>query len=143
MLQAYPADPDSRGSSACSFTYNAAERWLQASWRGYVAPHDAQRGADTYLQLAQHQPSPYLLNDNSLAQGPWFDSLDWLREVWMPHATRLGLRYVAHVQQANRHHDVLLLSGVCRLPFDLQIFRDVDDACEWLRHMRDAAPSLR
>lgn len=132
-----PSTAGTLGNRLCSLTYNADERWLQAVWSGFIGPHDAQRGADSYLQAILHQPSAYLLNDNSLAQGPWFDSLDWLREVWMPNATRLGLRYVAHVQQANRHHDVLLLSGVCRLPFDLQIFRDVDDAREWLRYVRD------
>jgi len=119
-----------------TLTYNEAEWWLGVAWRGFVNAVDAQRGAEAYLQFASQHPSPYLLNDNSQLQGPWFESLDWLRDVWMPHATRLGLRYVAHVVQANKHHDVLLLSGVCQLPVDLQIFREVEDAQAWLQHMR-------
>jgi hypothetical protein len=70
--------------------------------------------------------------------GPWFDSLEWLAEVWLPQAQRLGLRYVAHVVQADRAHDVLTSHLLKNLPFDLQIFHDVDDARHWLRECRNA-----
>lgn len=136
MFVASPTNLLTNGT--CTLTYNKIDWWLQVNWHGFVSPLDAQRGAAAYLQAAEQQPSPYLLNDNSQLHGPWFESLDWLREVWMPHATRLGLRYVAHVVQANKHHDVLLLSGVCQLPVDLQIFREVEDAQAWLRHMRSS-----
>jgi hypothetical protein len=42
-----------------------------------------------------------LLNDNSQLTGPWFESTDWLAHVWLPQAEHLGLRYVAHVVQAD------------------------------------------
>lgn len=129
---------DARDKHSCILTYDETEHWMQAVWYGFIDPLGAQRGADAYLHHATQRPSPYLLNDNSRLHGPWFEGLEWLREVWMPEATRLGLRYVAHIQQAAWHHDVLLTSGACQLPFDLQIFREVEDAKAWLRHMRDA-----
>jgi hypothetical protein len=56
--------------------------------------------------------------------------------VWLPQAQRLGLRYVAHIVQANTHSDILTLT----LPrqqvveaIELQLFSDVAAAEEWLR----------
>ena len=51
----------------------------------------------------------------------------------MPQAARLGLRYVAHVVQADRHSDILPRQLAVALPFELQIFQDLDDAQQWLR----------
>jgi hypothetical protein len=79
-----------------------------------------------------------LLNDNSGLQGPWFESLEWLVDVWVPQAKLLDLRYVVHMVQADQHHDVLThrLHGVA--PFELQIFHNPADARQWLRETRQA-----
>jgi hypothetical protein len=58
-------------------------------------------GAEAYLFHAVQTPSAMLLNDNSQLTGPWFESTDWLAHVWLPQAEHLGLRYVAHVVQAD------------------------------------------
>lgn len=129
---------DARDHSACSLIYDEAERWLRATWRGYVDPIEAMHGAEAYLQHAMETTSPLLLNDNSQLTGPWFESTDWLAHVWMPQARRLGLRYVAHVVQADQHYDVLTLLKPNKLPFELQIFTEVADAAHWLRECRDA-----
>jgi hypothetical protein len=130
---------DLHDQSFCDLSYNEQEGWLQAVWRGYIDPLEAQRGAEAYLRHASRMPSPFLLNDNSGLRGPWFESLEWLVEVWIPQATQLGLRHVAHVVQADQHHDVLTdrLDGAA--PFELQIFQDPADARHWLREMRRAA----
>jgi hypothetical protein len=75
---------DLRDHSFCALSYNEAEEWLQAVWHGHVDPMEAHRGAQAYLEHAGRVPSPFLLNDNSQLQGPWFDSLDWLADVWVP-----------------------------------------------------------
>jgi len=125
---------DPRDHSSCALSYNEAEGWIQGVWNGYVDQAEAMRGAEAYLQHAILHPSPYLLNDNAGLQGPWFESLDWLLHVWVPQAARLGLRYVAHIVQADQHHDVFTrrLPGN-ELPFELQIFDDGQDARAWLR----------
>jgi len=133
---------DSVDSSACTLTYDEHEHWLRATWRGYVDPLEAQAGAAAYLHYAPPVPTALLLDDNSQIQGPWFDSLDWLGDVWVPQAGRLGLRYVAHVLPAGRHADILSTRFPHLLPFELQIFRDVDAAQQWLRQCRDQ-PALR
>lgn len=129
---------DSADQSTCILTYDEVEGWLRATWQGYVDPLEAQEGAAAYLHHAAQQPCSLLLNDNSQLQGPWFDSLDWLGEVWVPQAERLGLRYVAHVVQADRPTDTIATSFPLSLPFELQIFQDLADAQQWLRECRVA-----
>jgi hypothetical protein len=123
---------DSRDRSTCTLTYDPIPGWLCALWQGYVDPMEAQHGAEAYLYHAARTPSAYLLNDNSQLRGPWFDSLDWLAEIWVPQAAQLGLRHVAHVLQADRHSDILPRQLPATLPFELQIFREVAAAREWL-----------
>ncbi|NML67235.1 hypothetical protein HHL22_18680 [Hymenobacter sp. RP-2-7] len=125
--------------SQCVLSYDEAEGWLQARWSGYVDQAEAMRGAQAYLMNAAKVPSGYLFNDNSRLKGPWFESLDWLVHVWVPSASRLGLRYVAHVVQQNQHHDIFTCRPLTDLPFELQIFQDADDARHWLRQVRDQA----
>lgn len=124
---------DLRDYSFCELSYQEAEGWLQATWRGHVDALEAYRGAQAYLEHAARMPSPFLLNDNSRLQGPWFESLQWLADVWVPQATQLGLRYVAHIVQADLHHDILTARLNKGLPFELQIFDEPADAQRWLR----------
>lgn len=124
---------DPRDHSTCALFYNEVQHWLQAIWQGYIDPLEAQQGAEAYLQHAIRRPSPYLLNDNSQLRGPWFDSLDWLKLIWVPQAARLGLRYVAHVLQADQYYDILSLRQPFELPFELQIFTDLTEARCWLQ----------
>lgn len=132
----------SNGGSTCTLAYDEMERWLSATWKGHVNPIEAQAGAEAYLRCYTQAPSALLLNDNSQLQGPWFDSLDWLGEVWVPQAKHLGLRYVAHVVQAEHHADILSARFPKLLPFELQIFQEVSDAQQWLRQCRDDAEQL-
>lgn len=119
----------------CILTYEKRDGWLRATWAGYVTPTDALSGATAYLEQAGPLHCLYLLNDNVALQGPWFDSTRWLRATWLPQAQQLGLRYVAHVVQADTHSDILTL----RYPryyisdaLEMQFFDDVATAQEWL-----------
>lgn len=56
----------------------------------------------------------------------------------MPQASRLGLRYVAHVVQTDRQTDILPVHLPASILFELQIFQDLTDARQWLRRCRDA-----
>ena len=140
MLLNLNTDPSDH--STCALSYDETERWLRPTWRGYVDPSEAQRGAEAYLQYAVKKASAFFLNDNTQLRGPWFDSLDWLAEVWVPQASHLGLRYVAHVLQADRHSDIVPAHLPAEVPFELQIFQDLEDAQQWLRQCRAAHPQL-
>jgi hypothetical protein len=120
----------------CILSYEKCDGWLRATWSGYINTPDAYSGAATYLEQAGPLHCLYLLNDNVELQGPWFDSTRWLEHAWLPQAQLLGLRYVAHVVQANTQADILTL----RYPrhhfseaLEVQLFSDVATAEEWLR----------
>ena len=125
--------PDTDGSR-CVLSQEPAG-WLRATWRGFVDMQEALRGADSYLHTLEQLHNPCLLNDNGELMGPWFDSIEWLERIWMPQATHLGLRYVAHVVQADALSDILTVhfnKGAAG-PLELQIFQQLPEAEEWLR----------
>ncbi len=136
--------PDTDGSR-CTLSFEEPAGWLRATWRGFIDPDEAYRGADNYLKQLAAIRCPYLLNDNTALHGPWFDSLDWLMRIWVPQAARMGLRYVAHVVQADTKHDTItsapLNPAACL--FELQLFDSVAMAEEWLRTCQARAAAVR
>lgn len=126
------------GQAFCTTDYIAAERWLRTTWQGFVSPTDAEQGAQAAVEPLDISEVPYLLNDNSQLQGPWFDSVEWLQRVWAPQAARLGIRYVAHVLQP--HTEATLNGVLSRDPFagqfEFQLFSNVEEATAWLRDCR-------
>ncbi|MBO2008961.1 hypothetical protein [Hymenobacter negativus] len=126
--------PDTDGSR-CILTFDEPNGWLRATWRGFVDMEEAMRGADNYLRQLEGLRCPYLLNDNVALRGPWFDSIDWLEQVWVPQAVSMGLRYVAHVVQADSLSDTITVNfqGPVAGGLELQIFQQVPEAEAWLR----------
>jgi hypothetical protein len=124
-----------RTGGQCTLSLEQADGWLRAVWSGYITTDDAMSGALNYLAQVGPFHTLYLLNDNTSLRGPWFNSVEWLDRVWLPQAVQLGLRYIAHVVQADTHSDILTLT--CQVPiadvFELQLFDDVASAQEWLR----------
>jgi hypothetical protein len=121
----------------CVLTFEE-DQCLRATWTGLVGNHEAMQGAQAYLERVAAFPCAYLLNDNLALRGPWFNSVEWLERAWLPQAERLGLRYIAHVVQADTHSDILTLSlpelnerGEAGL--ELQVFYEVAQAQQWLR----------
>jgi hypothetical protein len=120
--------------SRCTLTFDEPNSWLRATWRGFIDSEEANRGASQYLEQLATIRCPYLLNDNTGLHGPWFDSLDWLMRIWAPQAARMGLRYVAHVVQADTRHDTITAAPLnpAACLFELQLFDNVLMAEEWL-----------
>ena len=130
-----------KGQSSCVISYEEDERWLQAVWNGYVDQSAAKRGAELFLRHAACRPSAFMLSDNSRLRGPWFQDLEWLATIWMPQAATLGLRYVAHVEQADSLFSRTELTLNLGVPFELQLFHDLEDARNWLREVRRNHPT--
>lgn len=126
------------GQPFCITEHVPAEGWIKTTWLGFVSPAEAEEGASAALEPLGVRPVTCLLNDNSQIKGPWFDSVYWLKRVWAPQATRLGLRYIAHVAQPHTEADLGVLFD--RNPFgdfvELQVFTSVEDATNWLRHQQ-------
>ena len=132
---------DKADGSQCILTLDESQQWLRATWRGYIDPLEAARGAERYLDHVASIRCPYLLNDNTELQGPWFDSVAWLEQAWLPHAMRLGLRYIAHVVQADTGTDILTLHFPqhVKSQVELQLFHQVAEAEEWLHSCQQGA----
>jgi hypothetical protein len=123
----------------CSVSLENDNQWLRAVWRGDVPLQDAERGAQTYLEALRQVRAPFLLNDNSLIAGPWFDSTEWLVSVWAPQAAALGLRYIAHVTPPGVFS--ITAEALTYRPFgkqfELQVFDNVEEAEIWLRSCQE------
>ncbi|RZJ94925.1 MAG: hypothetical protein EOO60_01850 [Hymenobacter sp.] len=119
----------------CRLDLEKPQGWLRATWEGQVSTSDAMSGAQNYLAHVGPFHCLYLLNDNVALRGPWFDSIEWLERVWLAQAMQLGLRYIAHVVQADTHSDILTLHCSKHQigTIELQLFDDVGAAEEWLR----------
>ncbi|RFP65433.1 hypothetical protein D0N36_09195 [Hymenobacter lapidiphilus] len=133
---------DLTDDSSCTVYYEELPGWLRAVWLGYVDVAEAYAGAGHLLEVEQQFRCPYLLNDNSGLRGPWFDSMDWLSQVWLPRAMALGLRYVAHVPQPGGLAGEMAAVHYAPLPegLEIQVFDNITHAEQWLREMQAAQP---
>jgi hypothetical protein len=125
----------------CTLSYEESEQWLYATWGGLIGNHEAMQGALNYLDKVAAHPSAFLLNNNLDLHGPWFNSVEWLEHAWLPQAQRLGLRYIAHVVQADKGDDILTLTRADHLSelLELQLFHDLDAAKDWLHSCQQQA----
>jgi hypothetical protein len=125
----------------CTLSYEESAQWLYATWSGLIGNHEAMQGALHYLDKVAAHPSPFLLNDNLALHGPWFNSVEWLERAWLPQAQRLGLRYIAHVVQADKGADILTLTKSDHLSglLELQLFHDLSEAKDWLHSCQHQA----
>lgn len=125
----------------CVLSYEESEQWLYATWSGLIGNHEAMLGARNYLDKVAAHPCAFLLNNNLNLHGPWFNSVDWLEHAWLPQAQQLGLRYIAHVVQADQGADILTLSHADHLGglLELQLFHDLAEAQDWLRSCQQQA----
>jgi hypothetical protein len=125
----------SNGPGFCHTSYSEANHWLQATWQGFISNQDGEKVASEIRRLLQLTHSPYLLNDNSRVQGPWFDSVDWLEQLWVPSHEALDLHYVAHVLQPHMGDGLgrLLAQDLFAGKFELQFFNTHAEAAGWLR----------
>ena len=126
---------------ACVLSYDESSHWLYAKWSGLIGHTEALQGAIGYLDKVPNHRSAFLLNNNLALQGPWFNSVEWLERTWLPQAQKLGLRYIAHVVQANSGYDILTLTSSTHMGdlLELQLFHDVTEAQDWLRNCQQVA----
>jgi len=111
------------------------EPWVYADWMGYPTPTNVATGALAYLNWMQKQGLHGVLNDNRHLVGRWDNSLDWLQEIWLPHAAHCGLRYWAHLDNtgAMSAGSAAALREVVNGQFRFELFQDQHAAEQWLR----------
>ena len=110
-------------------------QWIYADWMGYPTPNNVATGAIAYLDWMQKQRLHAVLNDNRHLVGRWDNSLDWLEQVWVPHAVQCGVRYWAHLDNAEAMsaQSAAALRARINGKFEVEMFSEQAAAEAWLR----------
>ena len=130
----------SAGQPYCQVDYDPRNRWVRATWRGFINPQHALQSIVSSLNTLSTPAITLFLNDNSQVLNPWFDSLTWLRYAWDSTNTPPPT-YVAHVMQPGGDANVgdLDTTWTRSAGTELQLFESVDEAEDWLRGCHDSA----
>ncbi|HEX8428851.1 hypothetical protein [Hymenobacter sp.] len=124
----------------CRVEYDANNKWLRATWHGFINPQHALQSIVSSLGVLSNPVVTLFLNDNSQVLNPWFDSLTWLRYAWDSTQTPPPA-CVAHVMQPGGDANVsdLDTSWTRSTGTELQLFESVNDAEDWLRECKGTA----
>ena len=114
------------------------ENWIYSDWIGYPTPENVAKGALAYLDMLQAHNMNSILNDNRNLVGRWDQSLDWVREVWLPYAVKSGLKYFAHIapSEALSASAAGIMKEFVKAKVNMQVFNDIETAKAWLRSNR-------
>lgn len=125
----------STGKTFLKIKHDSTENWIYTDWIGYPTPENVKKGALAYLKILKEYNLTSILNDNRNLVGRWDNSLDWVKQVWLPEAVKAGLKKLAHVTLADS-----LATGAASVmqefveqSIDMQVFTDLEEAKDWLR----------
>lgn len=118
--------------------FDEQNQWIYNDWVGYVAPENVMQGSMAVLEAIKTHRTAYGLNDNRHLVGRWDDAVDWIGKEWIPKATAAGLRYYAHVVDADSFAAASSENMLTRSEghFHMRIFSDQGEAKAWLRASR-------
>jgi hypothetical protein len=114
--------------------YDEQNQWIYNDWAGYVSPENVMQGSLAVLDAIKKYRVACVLNDNRRLVGRWDDSVDWIGQEWTPKAAAAGLQHFAHVVDADTFAAASSENMLNRVQgrFHMRIFRDIDEAKEWL-----------
>lgn len=124
----------STGKTYLTIHFDEQRHWVYNDWIGYVSPDNVKQGSLAVLEAIKQYKASCGLNDNRHLVGRWDDSVEWIEQEWVPMASDAGLRFYAHVANADAFaaaSSADMLSRV-RGRFEMRIFQDIDEARNWL-----------
>ncbi|MEJ8756139.1 hypothetical protein WG947_03965 [Pontibacter sp. H259] len=125
----------STGKTYLKIKADLAEKWIYSDWIGYPTPDNVAEGSITYLDAMKAHNFDKILNDNRNLVGRWDQSLNWVKQVWLPYAVKAGLKKFAHIA----HADALatgaasVMKDIVKDHLEMQVFSDLETAKNWLR----------
>lgn len=124
----------STGKVYLTIHYDEQNKWLYNDWTGYVTPENVKQGGLAVLDAIKQHRTALGLNDNRNLVGRWDDALAWIEQEWIPAAAEAGLRYYAHVVDADSFAAASSADMLNRVQgrFQMRIFQNMTDAREWL-----------
>ena len=117
--------------------YDNSDDWIYADWKGYQTVGFVQDGCEQILDCMVDMGTSKVLNDNTNVEGIWIGAADWVATDWFPRMRQAGLKHFAWVYSPARLSQVSTDETLKRaLPHVANMFRNVDEAAEWLREQK-------
>lgn len=124
----------STGKTYLTIYFDEHHHWVYNDWIGYVSPENVKQGSLAVLEAIKQYKASCGLNDNRHLVGRWDESVEWIEQVWIPMAAEAGLKYYAHVANAEAFAAASSADMLNRVRgrFEMRIFQDIDEARDWL-----------
>lgn len=124
----------STGKTYLTIHYDEQHHWVYNDWNGYVSPDNVKQGSRAVLNAIVQYSAALGLNDNRHLVGRWDDAVEWIEQEWIPNAAAAGLRYYAHVVNADAFAAASSGEMLSRVQgrFQMRIFSDYSEARDWL-----------
>lgn len=125
----------STGKTFLKIKTDLADNWVYTDWIGYPTPENVAKGALAYLDTLKANNLNAVLNDNRNLVGRWDQSLDWVKQVWLPYAVKSGLKRFAHVapKDALSIGAAVIMQEYIKSKVEMQVFSNLEEAKVWLR----------
>jgi hypothetical protein len=117
-----------------TLTFDPVSQWLYCNWKGPQTTTRLREGFEKILLAIKDKACNKILNDHTLARGPWLEARDWLIDHWFPQASAAGLQYLAWVHGPDTFDQSRAKATLPRTEhFDGMTFVSVSQAVIWLR----------
>ncbi|SFU90290.1 hypothetical protein SAMN04487941_3195 [Pontibacter akesuensis] len=123
------------GKTYLTISHDKKNRWIYNNWTGYVSTDNVKVGSTSFLEVLQQTGCAFTLIDNRELVGPWDQSLEWIKNEWVPAAKKVGLRFYAHVVNKDTFAEAaaLQMQDFVKGEFEMRVFYSMPDAQEWLQ----------
>jgi hypothetical protein len=120
----------------CTIEYDAANGWVQATWKDFVTFDQVKQGCEAILEMIKECNCNKLLADTRLAKGPWTQTNEWQEKDFLPRTVDAGLRHTAFVVSLNSFNALSakdLERRTEKLDLEMVYFKDLSEAKVWLQ----------
>lgn len=133
------------GRQFLTIEYDIYNKWVYNNWIGYQTINSIIKGANTCLEYIEEHKCAFVLNDNRLVSGPWNHSNEWIAHRWMPRAVVAGMRFFAHVVNAQTLAEISAgeMHQNANGLFTMQVFNNYDLARTWLKSTKELSNSYQ
>lgn len=106
-------------------------KYIYCNWIGFQSTETIMESGKIILEELKKNGISKVLNDNTLAQGPWDQAAEWTATVWFPEMINAGLRHFAWIFSKNIFTELSAKKAMPANDF-VKSFEDIKEAREWL-----------
>ena len=113
-------------------SYEASSGFLYCQWKGLQDQASVVRGGAAMLEIVKKRGIQFILNDNTLVTGSWWEAALWTADVWFPQMKKAGLRKFAWILSPNIFTELSAKRAMEPYPEIVKAFHTCEEAYEWL-----------